>query len=73
MPSFCRLSLLLVLGAEVECDHRGYHDHHIVGRDTALECQNGEDGDDHQGDDGLNLDQRSEILQDIHICSSFNG
>ena len=48
---------LLVLGAEVEGDHHGDDDHHIVGVDLTPQRQDGKDSDHHQGDQGFYLQQ----------------
>ena len=62
------LLFLLHLGAEVEGDDGGHHDHHVIGGDGALEGQGGEHRHHRQGHDGLHLNQRREILKKVQIA-----
>ena len=71
MPSFSISRLLLVLCTEVEGDHRGHHDHHIIGCDVTSESEDRKDGDDHKGDDSLDLDQSGKIFQEFHMITSL--
>ena len=52
-----------MLGAEVERHHHGDDNHHIVGADTATQCQNGEDSAHNQGDDSLYLHEVCQVFQ----------
>ena len=72
-PLFALALVLLSLGAEIEGHHHRDDDHCVVRGDVASETEDSEDADDHQSDDGLNLDQCGEILHDIHMFSSFSG
>ena len=62
--------LFIVLSAKVERDHRGHHDHHIVRGDLPTHGKHRKNCDDHHGDDGLHLDQRRQIFQNIHFATS---
>ena len=66
------LSLFLGLGAEVECDYSGHHNHNIVGSDVTSEAQNRKDGDNHQGNNGLDLYQGRKVFQDFHMYCLLN-
>lgn len=63
-----------MLGAEIEGDHSGDHNHYVVGSDGASECQHREYGYKDECDNSLDVDKFCEVFFDrVHISQPFTS